>query len=34
MAWWTGDERIGWIHWDDPARVDKAFAAVRAAALS
>jgi tRNA dimethylallyltransferase len=34
VAWWKDDARIGWVHWDDPQRVDKAFAAVRAAALS
>jgi len=33
MAWWRGDERIGWVRYDDPDRVAKALAAVRAFAV-
>jgi tRNA dimethylallyltransferase len=33
LAWWRNDERIGWVHHDDPDRVAKALAAVRAFAV-
>ncbi|GAB2969707.1 tRNA (adenosine(37)-N6)-dimethylallyltransferase MiaA [Nocardioides montaniterrae] len=33
MAWWKDDVRIAWVQWDDPRRLDNAFAAVQAHAL-